>query len=60
MTTFSVLYNNKLIMIINDNSSTANKLETSLIDNARIVIYYHHMFIVQATGSLPFTFVLPG
>jgi hypothetical protein len=29
-----------------------NKFETSLIDNARVVIYDYHMFIVQATGSM--------
>ncbi len=40
----------KPIMIVNDNSSVANKLETSLIDDARVVIYDRHMFIVQATG----------
>ncbi len=40
----------KPIMIINDNSSVANKLETSLIDDARVVIYDRHMFIVQAKG----------
>ncbi len=38
-------------MIINDDSSVVNKLETSLIDDARVIIYDHHMFIVQATGS---------
>jgi hypothetical protein len=59
LTTFSGLYY-KLIMILNDNSSIVNKLETSLIDDTRVVIYYHHMFIVQATGSLQFAFVLPG
>jgi hypothetical protein len=42
-----VLYN-KLIMIVNDDSSIVKKLETSLIDDARVVIYDRHMFIVQA------------
>ncbi len=44
----------KPIMIVNDDSSVGNKLETSLIDDARGVIYARHMFIVQATqvGSL--------
>ncbi len=37
-------------MIINDDFSIINKLETSHIDDARVVIYNHHMFIVQATG----------
>ena len=36
--------------IINDDSRIINKLETSLTDNARVVIYDCHMFIVQATG----------
>ncbi len=39
----------KPITIINDEPSIINKLETSLIDNARVVIYDRHMFIVQAT-----------
>ena len=37
------------ITIVNDDSSIINKLETSLIDNARVIIYDRHMFIVQAT-----------
>ncbi len=36
--------------IVNDNSRVITKLETSLTDNARVVIYYHYMFIVQSTG----------
>ena len=35
--------------IINDNSRVVNKLEASLTDNARVIIYDRHMFIVQAT-----------
>jgi hypothetical protein len=35
-------------MIINDDSSIASILETSLIDDARVIIYDRHMFIVQA------------
>jgi hypothetical protein len=38
-------------MIINDDSSIVNKLETSVTDDARVIIYDHHMFIVHATGS---------
>jgi hypothetical protein len=38
----------KPIMIVNDDSSIVNKLETSLIDDARVVIYNCHMFIEQA------------
>ncbi len=37
--------------IANDDSSIINKLETSLIDAARVVIYDRHMFIVQVTGA---------
>ncbi len=48
-TYFSGLYY-KPITIINDDSSVIDKLETSLIDNAWVVIYDHHMFILQATG----------
>jgi hypothetical protein len=40
----------KHITIVNDNSSVVNKLETSLNDAARVVIYDCHMFIVQAIG----------
>ncbi len=46
---FSVLYY-KPITIINDDSSITNYLETSLIDDARVIIYDCHMFIVQAPG----------
>jgi hypothetical protein len=35
--------------IVNDDSKVINKLEASLIDVARVVIYDRHMFIVQAT-----------
>jgi hypothetical protein len=37
------------LMIINDVSRAVNKLETSLIDDTRVVIYDCHMFKVQAT-----------
>ncbi len=40
----------KPMMIINDDSRVVNKLEASLTDKARVVIYDNHMFIVQATG----------
>ncbi len=40
----------KHIMIINDDSSVINKFETSLTDDTRVIIYNHHMFILQATG----------
>ncbi len=35
--------------IVTDDSRVVTKLETSLTDNARDVIYDCHMFIVQAT-----------
>jgi hypothetical protein len=37
------------MMIINDDSSVINKLGASLTDDARFLIYAHHMFIIQAT-----------
>ncbi len=37
-------------MTVNDDSRVVNKLEASLTDNARVVIYDRHMFIVKATG----------
>ncbi len=36
--------------IVDDGSRVVTKLETSLTDDARVVIYDCHMFIVQATG----------
>jgi hypothetical protein len=39
------------MMSVNDNSRVINKLEASLTDDARVVIYDRHMFIVQATGG---------
>jgi hypothetical protein len=36
--------------IVNDNSCVVNKLGASLTDDARVVIYDRHMFIVQVTG----------
>ena len=41
----------KPMMIINEDSKVVTKLETSLTDDARFVIYNCHMFIVQATGE---------
>jgi hypothetical protein len=37
-------------MIINYDSSIVNRLGASLTDDARVIIYDRHMFIVQATG----------
>jgi hypothetical protein len=39
----------KPMTIVNDDSRVANKLEASLTDDARAVIYDYLMFIVQAT-----------
>jgi hypothetical protein len=39
----------KQITIINDDSRVINMLETSLTDDARVVNYDRHMFILQAT-----------
>jgi hypothetical protein len=38
------------MMIVNDNSRFVNKLEASLTDDARVIIYDRHMFIVRAPG----------
>ena len=43
--------------IVNDDSRVINKLEASLTDHARVVIYDRHMFIVQATDSILVTFL---
>ncbi len=40
----------KPMMIVNDNSRVINKLEASLTDDARVIIYDRLMFKVQATG----------
>ncbi len=40
----------KPMTIVNENARVINKLEASLTDDARVVIYDCHMFIVQATG----------
>ncbi len=39
----------KSMTIVNDDARIVNKLDASLTDNARVVIYDRHMFIVQAT-----------
>jgi hypothetical protein len=41
----------KPIMIVNDDTRIVNKLGASLAEDARVVIYNRHMFIVQATVS---------
>jgi hypothetical protein len=42
----------KPMTIVNEDSWVVNKLETSLTDDARVIIYNCHMFIVQVTGEL--------
>ncbi len=42
----------KLITMVNDDSCVVNKLETSLIDDTRDIIYDLHMFIAQATDII--------
>jgi hypothetical protein len=37
-------------MIVNYASGVVNKLEALLTDDARVIIYDSHVFIVQATG----------
>ncbi len=44
----------KPITIINDDSSVVSELEASLIDDALVIIYDHHMFIVQANDVSAF------
>jgi hypothetical protein len=41
-------------MIVNYPSSIINKLKALLTDDARVIIYDRHVFIVQATGLFPF------
>ncbi len=38
-------------MIINYTSSVVNKLKALLTDDARVIIYDRHVFIVQATAA---------
>jgi hypothetical protein len=47
----------KHVMIVNYTSSGVNKLKTSLNDDAGVVIYDCHMFIVQATEPTYVRFV---
>ncbi len=41
----------KHTMIVNYASSIVNELEALLTDDARVIIYDRHVFIVQATGG---------
>jgi hypothetical protein len=48
----------KHIMILNYESSIVNRFGASLTDDARVVIYDCHIFIVHATGSVIVEFSL--
>jgi hypothetical protein len=43
--------------IVNDDTRVINKLEASLTDDARVVIYDCYMFIVQATVKPAFCMI---
>ncbi len=47
----------KPMTIINDDSRVINKLEASLSNNARVIIYDCYMFMVQATDVIIFMVV---
>jgi hypothetical protein len=55
-TKYSGLYY-KHVTIINYASSGINKLRASLNEDARVVIYNRHMFIVQATDAITRTLI---
>jgi len=40
------------MMIVNYASSIINKLKALLTDDARVIIYDRHVFVVQATGAV--------
>jgi hypothetical protein len=42
----------KHMMTVNYASSIVIKLEALLTEDARVIIYDHHVFIVQATNAL--------
>ncbi len=46
----------KHITIVSENSSVTNKFEASLADNARVIIYDQHMFILQVAVSCTLNF----
>jgi hypothetical protein len=47
------------MMIVNKDSRVINKLEASLTDDARVIIYDRHMFKVRATPVSPSMGVSP-
>jgi hypothetical protein len=40
----------KHVTIVNYDFSVINKIRASLTDDTRVLIYNHHMFIVQSIG----------
>jgi hypothetical protein len=44
--------------IVDDDSRVVNKLEASLTDDARVIIYNRHMFIVEATEQQLISYIL--
>jgi hypothetical protein len=42
----------KPMTMINDDARIIKKLDASLTDDARVIIYDHHLFIVQAIGVI--------
>jgi hypothetical protein len=46
--------------IVNDDSRVVNKLEASLTDDTRVIIYDRNMFTVQATGANTLSGALKG
>ncbi len=44
--------------IVNDDSWVVNKLEASLFDDTRVIIYDWHMFTVQATDVQLFEYIM--
>ncbi len=39
-------------MIVNDDSRVVNKLEASFTDDAGVIFYDRHMFIIKATAYI--------
>jgi hypothetical protein len=50
LTTVACIMN--IMTIVNYASSTINKLEASLSDDARVIIYDCHAYIIQATADV--------
>jgi hypothetical protein len=48
----------KPMIIVNDNARIIKNLDASLTDDARVIIYDSHMFIVQATGFTAKEYIL--